>query len=201
MGRRSAQESRLTRQRLIDAALEVFASEGTTRATLESIGRLAGYSRGAVHWYFPDRKVLLQAVLDQHQLPLEAFLSSAELEAGIDQLLLALEQTISSREARNLCRILLGGSEDYQHQVLLGRRLGQIQERFQTQIVSLLTLIEASGARPDADWIHDATQFLRVFMTGLIFESLKSAKPPSSHVELFEKALASIVRLPRGPAC
>ncbi|WP_327163297.1 TetR family transcriptional regulator [Pseudomonas plecoglossicida] len=52
MARKTSAEAEETRQRIIDAAVEVFAAQGVPDATLDQIARMAGVTRGAVYWHF-----------------------------------------------------------------------------------------------------------------------------------------------------
>ena len=53
-----------TRQRLLDAALEVFARNGYERATVDEIVRDAGFSKGAFYVHFQSKEDLFWAMLD-----------------------------------------------------------------------------------------------------------------------------------------
>ena len=60
-----------TRQRLMEAAISVFAGAGFERATLDEIVRQAGFSKGAFYVYFESKDDLLRAMLEErisHQL-------------------------------------------------------------------------------------------------------------------------------------
>src|SRR6185436_16822034 len=54
--------SHATRQRLLDAGLEVFARDGFRGATIERICRRAGANIAAAHYHFGDKRRLYQAV-------------------------------------------------------------------------------------------------------------------------------------------
>jgi len=54
--------SHATRQRLLDAALEVFARDGFRGATIERICRRAGANIAAAHYHFGDKRRLYAAV-------------------------------------------------------------------------------------------------------------------------------------------
>src|SRR3954454_23083643 len=54
--------SRATRERLLEAALEVFARDGFRGATIERICRRAGANIAAAHYHFGDKRRLYQAV-------------------------------------------------------------------------------------------------------------------------------------------
>jgi AcrR family transcriptional regulator len=55
-----------TRDRILEAALEVFAEKGLHGATMVEIARRAGLTGGALYRYYPGKEELFQAVIDQH---------------------------------------------------------------------------------------------------------------------------------------
>jgi AcrR family transcriptional regulator len=54
------------RQRLLDAAAEVFARRGYAAARLDEIAYTAGFTKGAVYSNFAGKHALLAALIDQH---------------------------------------------------------------------------------------------------------------------------------------
>jgi AcrR family transcriptional regulator len=64
--RLSRKESQLqTRERLLDAALEVFSRRGYYAASLDEIAAEAGYSKGAVYSNFSNKEELFLALIDR----------------------------------------------------------------------------------------------------------------------------------------
>jgi AcrR family transcriptional regulator len=55
-------DARRNRQRLMDAALQVYAERGADDATLDEIARRAGVGIGTLYRHFPTRQALLEAV-------------------------------------------------------------------------------------------------------------------------------------------
>ena len=53
-----------TRDRILSAALEVFAGKGYHRATVDDIVRVSGTSKGAVYHHFPTKEALFLALVD-----------------------------------------------------------------------------------------------------------------------------------------
>jgi AcrR family transcriptional regulator len=67
-----------TRERLLEAAAEVFASRGYHAASVDQVAERAGFSTGAVYSAFGSKEELFLAVVDQHLRR-----SVAELEAAV----------------------------------------------------------------------------------------------------------------------
>src|SRR5262245_53219179 len=53
-----------TRERILDAALSVFAERGYHRATVDDIVRASGTSKGAVYHHFPNKEAVFLALVD-----------------------------------------------------------------------------------------------------------------------------------------
>jgi AcrR family transcriptional regulator len=69
----------ITRQTLVEAAAEVFAQKGFYGASLEEIGEVAGFSRGAIYSNFGSKEELLFGVLDHYMdIQLDAVMTAME---------------------------------------------------------------------------------------------------------------------------
>jgi AcrR family transcriptional regulator len=78
-----------TRQRLLDAALEVFAEDGFGRASVEDVCERAGFTRGAFYSNFSSLDELFLAMWEQRSAALlEALAASLEdaVADGVDSL-------------------------------------------------------------------------------------------------------------------
>ncbi len=85
LARQTKERAEQTRERIVDAAEQVFYRRGVTRASLEEIARAAGVTRGAVYWHFADKAELFLAVENRARQPYEqmrAALRSSVPRAG-----------------------------------------------------------------------------------------------------------------------
>jgi AcrR family transcriptional regulator len=64
-GRLSADEAAKVTDRLLDAALELFNSQGYGRTSMEQIARAAGASTKTLYARFPDREAVVEAVVNR----------------------------------------------------------------------------------------------------------------------------------------
>ncbi len=60
------QRAQETRQRILDAARQVFARRGYGEATVEEIAAEAGVSNGALYHHFSSKEELFRAILENH---------------------------------------------------------------------------------------------------------------------------------------
>jgi TetR/AcrR family acrAB operon transcriptional repressor len=70
MVRKTKEDAEQTRQRIIDAAREMFLERGVSRTSMEHIATHAGVTRGAVYWHFSNKTELFHAIREQVMLPL-----------------------------------------------------------------------------------------------------------------------------------
>lgn len=64
MPRKTKEESDLTRRKILDVALKVFAEKGYSRTSLREIARRAGFTRGAVYWHFKNKADVFVALAE-----------------------------------------------------------------------------------------------------------------------------------------
>lgn len=70
MVRKTKEDAEITRQRIINAAREVFLNKGVSKTSLEQVATHAGVTRGAVYWHFKNKTELFHAMREQIFLPL-----------------------------------------------------------------------------------------------------------------------------------
>jgi len=94
MARRTRQEALETRNRIVDAAEEVFHEKGVAHASLEDIAAHAGVTRGAIYWHFKDKAELFDAMMQRVVLPAEDMGKRARGSAPCDSLELLRRATL-----------------------------------------------------------------------------------------------------------
>jgi AcrR family transcriptional regulator len=105
------QERAITRQeRILDAALDVFAEQGYQQATVDEIASTARTSKGGIYFHFPGKDAIFLALLDRSASLLlgrvgERVAAVADPIQKVDAALLALVQTFGSHRA--LARLFL----------------------------------------------------------------------------------------------
>ena len=100
MVRKTKEDAELTRQRIIDAAKEVFLKRGVSRSTLEHIALQAEVTRGAVYWHFKNKSEIFYAIRDRVFLPLidrmdDSLVTPSKTDDPLTQIENALWDTIN----------------------------------------------------------------------------------------------------------
>ena len=66
MARKTKEAAEETRQKILDAALDVFSRKGYSRTTFEDIAKQIGLTKGAVYWHFKTKSDLLVALIESN---------------------------------------------------------------------------------------------------------------------------------------
>lgn len=85
MVRKTKEDAEITRQRIIDAARELFSKNGVSKTSLEKIAKHADVTRGAVYWHFENKTELFHAMREQVFLPLIDRIDSTLLASQNEQ--------------------------------------------------------------------------------------------------------------------
>ena len=145
MPRKTKEETEVTRRRILDVALDVFAEKGYSRTSLQEIADRAGYTRGAVYWHFKNKADLLAALGEDVEG--ESFDAMEEL------------QRLTSRQDLN--RVLC----DYLRRLETDERFGtfcRVIEYRTEWVEELEPLLESSRheLRDLAEWLVEAVRRL-----------------------------------------
>jgi TetR/AcrR family acrAB operon transcriptional repressor len=71
MARSTKEEALETRNRILDAAEDVFHANGVSRTSLADVAAAANVSRGAIYWHFKNKGDLFDAMCERVRLPME----------------------------------------------------------------------------------------------------------------------------------
>ena len=195
MARKTVAEAEETRQRIIDAAVEVFAAQGVPDATLDQIARKAGVTRGAVYWHFNGKQEVLQAVLTSRQHPLELEFSADDgIELSWEAVVSAMLDAVNSPQSKRFSEILIyqGGDESG----LIHSRMEQASNRFLQYIHQVLRHAIIQGELPKTLDLLTSIAVFKGLVTGLLYEGLRSQHQPP---QVIKAALGSFLALLKEP--
>ncbi|HSM55571.1 MAG TPA: TetR/AcrR family transcriptional regulator [Candidatus Sulfomarinibacteraceae bacterium] len=104
------QEPQSTRDRILDAALNIFSSKGYHDTRLDEIVDASETSKGAIYFHFPNKERLFLALVDQFADLLERRVTEAieQTPPGMGRVRVALETTLDTfSKYRRPAKILL----------------------------------------------------------------------------------------------
>jgi TetR/AcrR family acrAB operon transcriptional repressor len=76
MARSTKEEALETRNRILDAAENVFHARGVARTSLADVAQAANVTRGAIYWHFRNKSDLFDAMCERVRLPMEAMVDA-----------------------------------------------------------------------------------------------------------------------------
>lgn len=86
MARSTKEEALETRNRILDAAENVFHAQGVGRTSLADVALAANVTRGAIYWHFKNKSDLFDAMCERVRLPMEAMIEAAPVSDDPDPL-------------------------------------------------------------------------------------------------------------------
>ncbi|WP_221354106.1 TetR/AcrR family transcriptional regulator [Streptomyces beigongshangae] len=172
---------RRSRERLLQAALELVSERGYEATTLGDIADRAGSARGLVSYYFPGKRLLVQSAVHRlmHRTLEEALEREPRTEDGRERMARAIDAVLGlAREHPVLMRQHMAG-------ILQGEGFKQCPE--QRRLAELLsdTVVRYGSRDTAADY-----PMLRALLMGAVFAALVPGVPmpvPVLRAELFRR--------------
>ncbi len=175
-------DARRNRQRLLDAALQVYAERGADDASLDEIARRAGVGIGTLYRHFPTRQALLEAVYRDQVEELCAVareVSDEPPEQALERWLRALMAFATTK--KNLSSALMSGPnksevatscsamvrEAASKLLAEAQRTGQVRD--DVDAVDLLRMSHALAIAADLPYSHpdQGDRLMSVLLAGL----------------------------------
>ena len=206
MVRRTKEEALQTRNRILDAAEQVFYAKGVSRTSLADIAAHAGVTRGAIYWHFENKGDLFTAMFDRVLLPLDEL--KARPADGADDDPLArlatvlkwcLQAASTDPRRRRVFDILFlkcefveeMGPVKERHQTSMREGVGKIEE-------DLILAVEKGQLPADLDTRRSAL-YLHAFVGGFLRDTLllPAADDFASHIDAFIDACIDALSMSR----
>lgn len=166
-----------TRDRILDAALEVFARKGYHRAIVDDIVRASRTSKGAVYHHFPNKEAVFLSLVDDFAARLAAAVASAVgarhgALARVEGALVAVLDTFAGN--RQLARLIL--LEAVSLGPVYEAKRAEVHDRFLGLIGSYLEQAVAEGSIAPLD-IHVATLAWLGAVNEIVVQWLHTGEP------------------------
>ena len=174
MVRRTKEDAEKTREMLLDAAEEVFLSQGVASTSLNDIARAAGVTRGAVYWHFENKQALFDAMHARVKLPMDALYEQAMKEGDALQALkksciYALKHVGENEHANRVFTILMTRCEQGNGERQRNRRR-EIIARFER----VFTEAEAEGKLAPGLTGKNAAIMMHACMSGMFSDYVRN---------------------------
>ena len=178
MAKRRKEDALETRERILDAAIDVFDRRGVSRPSLTEIAELAGVTRGAVYGHFENKADLFSALADRIQLPDES-LCQAPMESYADPLgelskrwLFMYREVMANDQWRRIFAIIFRRCEWVPENGEINQRCAQGHADANLRLRNLLENAVAVGQLPADLEISVAVPVVHAGIIGLLQEWL-----------------------------
>jgi AcrR family transcriptional regulator len=191
-----AERQAQTRERLIEAAADVFARQGFLGATVEEIAEVAGYSHGAVYSNFAGKEELFLAVFESYMTQrIEEVARASEIEGSFAERARAAADQWMQRFTEDRATFLLH-LEFMIHAARnphLGEQLGQRMAALRLEIERRIGERAAETQSPLPLPAADLALVLRALGIGLAVEALN--QPGELNTRLYGDFVALVAHL------
>lgn len=181
MARCTKEQAERTREAILDAAELVFLERGVSRATLEEVAQMAGFTRGAVYWHFRDKLDLFLALAKRASRLLDELIAAMAATDGSDPLhrlgrvaVDALVRVEGDPRRRRLVTVLMLRCEYVDEMAPALEQWRQSDQRLRAALHVLFEQAAACGRLAPA-WRPDtAAVAFHALLTGLVAERLRN---------------------------
>ncbi|AQT80204.1 TetR family transcriptional regulator [Mycolicibacterium litorale] len=160
------------RERILDAALEVFAAQGFAGATIDAIGQAAGFTKGAVYSNFGSKDELFLALLDRQferrsALIATAFDSGGDVANITEELSRSMLDSIHEQHSYHLVFF------EYWLRAVRDPQLREsLVTRSRAAADQALRVVESSGADLPSSQLADLARLFVAISTGVAMEEM-----------------------------
>jgi AcrR family transcriptional regulator len=142
------EQRKLTRTKLVEAALELFSTSGYEHATVDDISHAAGYSKGAYYFHFSTKDdILLELLRMWTESRTTALVVGENDKVSSDELRGVLTAFFSYEDSPRWPGVLLEFWAQAVRNTEVSRRLTQAYGGWRRQIASLFENAVAAGLR------------------------------------------------------
>lgn len=141
-----------TQQRILDAAIDIFAQKGYHATRVDEIVEESKTSKGAVYFYFPSKQDIFLAIVDKFARLLEGRLERVinQQTSGVDRVSAALQVCLETFEQyRSLAKVFLVQAAGLG--VVFEDKQIEVHNRFARMIKTQLDQAVAEGDIPPID--------------------------------------------------
>ena len=183
-----AQRKEMTRELLLDAAIEVFADKGYHGASLDDVADAAGFTKGAVYSNFTRKSDLFRALLEREASRYDQALTQTVQKVPLELLPDVTAELLASPESDEETRTLLvefwlAAVRDPSLRPSLGNTTDLVGEAFEARL-------QEAGADPGFDGRELAVLF-DALVTGLLMN--RALDPEGDQPELLARAMRKLL--------
>ena len=176
--RKTKEEAEITKQRIMDAALQLFKNKGFDATSLQDIAKVTGMTRGAIYWHFKNKLDILARLMLEMKKRFEFGLKNIQEEGGgaTEKLKRLVQDIIMAHTAdQQIQDLFIVMMSNYRISEKLQK--GRLKAAFPTQFIDTVSNIIEQGMdegklRKDID-PNEIAWLVLILLTGSIITHLK----------------------------
>ncbi len=179
MARHTKEQALETRERILDAAVDVFYEYGVARPSLTEVAKRAGVTRGAVYGHFENKADLFSALCDRVRLPTEAICEADPANCKSDPLgelreacIFFYQQASQNEQWSRILGVVLHRCEIVAESGMIQQRMDEAHDRALSRLTELLQQAVDAGQLPEDLDVARATPLLHGALFGVLSDWL-----------------------------
>lgn len=175
MPRNTKEEALETRNRILDAAENVFYEKGVSHTSLDDIAKTANVTRGAIYWHFKNKSDLFVAMCERVHVPIEEMVRGNPQEPVADPLgdlrrgcIYLLKEAVSNPHSRKVFEIMFHKCELVEANEAISTKQRECFSRGTATLQAILESAVTKGQLPTDLDINLAANLLHANLDGLL---------------------------------
>lgn len=194
-----AESTLSTTDKIVEAATELFASHGYVNTTLDDVAALAGFTKGAVYYYFRDKETLLLEVLKRIEVrSIDTSVAAVKAHGGpaSEQLKVFVKcQTgWAARHPRDLALLMLMSAETANTSARLRAQVLKIYRKLAAVLEEIIEAGKRTGEFRKTQETRDTVLYLQAVHDGNMMIWYRSGTDPEIGRRLARVTLAGFLK-------
>jgi AcrR family transcriptional regulator len=191
-----------TTDKILEAAAELFASRGYVNSTLDDVAALAGFTKGAVYYYFKDKESLLLEVLKRIEVRSIDTTAAKVNERGGSatnrlELFVQYQTRWAAQHPRDLAVLMLVSAETARTSERVRKQVLKIYRKLGTFLEEVIEDGKRSGEFSRSQETRDTVLYLQAVHDGNMMIWYRSGTDPEIGRRLAKATLSGFLRTVR----
>jgi TetR/AcrR family transcriptional regulator, acrAB operon repressor len=184
--KRTKEEAGETKQKIIDAAVELFETNGYNATRIEDIAEKTGMTRGAVYWHFKNKDELYTYILEMFEQRLDLLLTESlnETRSPLERLRWLMIKSITRSNIRagigQIQRIIISNLREKEIPEML-HKAHTIFGKYKHTIENIIEAGITAGEINKSVDVDNASIMISVFVTGAVGVQVDKLQLSSVH--------------------
>lgn len=187
-----------TTDKIVEAATELFAKHGYVHTTLDDVAAFAGFTKGAVYYYFKDKETLLLEVLKRIEVrSIDTSVSAVKAHKGTAaeqlEVFVKYQTRWAARHPRDLALVMLMSAETANTSARLRTQMLKLYRKLGSVLEEIIEQGKRSGEFQNTQETRDTVLYLQAVHDGNMMIWYRSGTDPEIGRRLAKVTLAGFL--------